>query len=191
VTSPTADPDVELANRNGRLHPSQRGKILDLNFWAAAVLVVAGIVGLVALVVKAVGDVGDANQLNEFTGKTTFSPVVMLIPDLLLMVLALALTGWFGFVCRRRLAEVRDGRLVVVTGWTHDFGKVSSKPRAPEQYPIYLYSIMERIRFTYLVANGHSYRLDDLKLQDRIQGERTNIVLSTPRTKILINVLPG
>jgi hypothetical protein len=181
----TADAEVELANRNGRLHPSQRGKILDFNFWAAAGLVVAGIAGLVALVVKAVGD---ANQLNGVTGK---SPVVMLIPDLLLMVLALALTGWFGFACRRRLAEVRDGRLVVVTGWTHDFGKVSSKPRAPEQYPIYLYSIMERIRFTYLVANGHSYRLDDLKLQERIQSERTNIVLSTPRTKILINVLPA
>ncbi|SEP45554.1 hypothetical protein [Amycolatopsis saalfeldensis] len=187
----TTSPDVELANRNGRLHPSQRWKILDLNFWAAAVLVVAGIVGMVALAVKAVGDVGDANQLNEVTGKTTISPVFMLIPDLLLMVLALALTGWFAFVCRRRLAEVRDGRLVVVTGWTHDFGKVSVRPTAPEQYPIYLYSMMKRIWFTYLVVNGHSYRIDDMKLQGRLQGERTNIVLSTPRTKILINVLPA
>ncbi|WP_328611732.1 hypothetical protein OG943_22310 [Amycolatopsis sp. NBC_00345] len=187
----TADAEVELANRNGRLHPSQRGKILDFNFWVAAVLVVAGIVGLVALVVKATGDVGDANQLNEVTGKTTFSPVVMLIPGLLLMVLALALTGWFAFVCRRRLAEVRDGRLVAVTGWTHDLGEVSGKHPAPGQYPIYLYSIMERIRFTYLLVNGQRYRLDDAKLRNRIRGERTNIVLSTPRTKILVNVLPG
>ena len=36
--------EVELANRNGRLHPSQRGKLLDFNFWTAAVLVVAGLV---------------------------------------------------------------------------------------------------------------------------------------------------
>ena len=189
----TADAEVGLANRNGRLHPSQRGKILDFNFWAATVLVVAGIVGLAFLVVKAVADVGEANQLNEVTGKTTFSPVLMLVPDLLLMVLALALTGWFAFVCRRRLAEVRDGRLVVVTGWTHDFGEVSGKRPAPGQYPypIYLYTIYERILFTYLVVNGHSYRLDDADLRNRVQGERTNIVLSTPRTKILINVLPA
>jgi hypothetical protein len=187
----TAAAEVEPANRNGRLHPSQRGKILDFNFWVAAVLVVAGIAGLAALVVKAVGDVGDANQLNDVTGKTTSSPVLTLIPDLLLMVLALALTGWFAFICRRRLAEVRDGRLVVVTGWTHDFGKVSVKPTAPGQYPIYLYSVMERVRFTYLVVNGHSYRLDDAELRNRVLGERTNIVLSTPRTKILINVLPA
>ncbi|WP_329064717.1 hypothetical protein [Amycolatopsis sp. NBC_01480] len=141
----TADAEVDLANRNGRLHPSQRGKILDFNFWAAAVLVVAGIAGLVALVVKAVGDVGDANRLND------------------------------------------------VTGWTHDFGEVSGKRPAPGQYPypIYLYTIYERIRFTYLVVNGHSYRLDDADLRNRVQGERTNIVLSTPRTKILINVLPA
>ncbi len=40
---------VEEANRSGRLHPSQRGKVLDGNFWTAAVLAVAGLVGAVLL----------------------------------------------------------------------------------------------------------------------------------------------
>lgn len=156
--------EVELANRNGRLHPSQRGKLLDFNFWTAAVLVVAGLVGTV---------------LTSTAGVATAAVPI------------LALTAWFAFVCVRRLGEVRSGRLVVVTGWTHDFGRVHGKQPERGQYPIYLYEIMERTWFTYLVAQEHSFRLDDRGLRARIQADRTNAVYLTPRTKLLINVLPA
>jgi hypothetical protein len=156
--------EVELANRNGRLHPSQRGKLLDFNFWTAAVLAVAG---LVAVVLVAATGAGAA------------------------AVPILALTAWFAFVCGRRLAEARSGRLLVVTGWTHDFGRVHGKRPERGQYPIYLYEIMERMWFTYLVAGDHSFRLDDRELRARIQAERTNAVYLTPRTKLLVNVLPA
>lgn len=156
--------EVELANRNGRLHPSQRGKLLDFNFWAAAVLVLAG----PALTALAIADGAAAAAV----------PI-------------LAVTAWFAFVCGRRLAEVGSGRLVVVTGWTHDFGKVHGKRPERGQYPIYLYTIMERIWFTYLVVQDRSFRLDDRELRARIQADRTNAVYLTPRTKLLINVLPA
>jgi hypothetical protein len=160
----TGQAEVELANRNGRLHPSQRGKLLDFNFWTAAVLAVAGLVAVVVLVAA-----GGA-----------VAAVPILVP-----------AAWFAFVCWRRLAEVRGGRLVVVTGWTHDFGKVHGKRPERGRYPIYLYTIMERVWFTYLVVDDHGYRLDDRELRARIQAERTNAVYLTPRTKLLINVLPA
>ncbi|MEU8633470.1 hypothetical protein AB0C38_14960 [Amycolatopsis sp. NPDC048633] len=156
--------DVELANRNGRLHPSQRGKLLDFTFWTAAVLVVAGLV----TAALAVADGAAAAAV----------PI-------------LAVTAWFAFVCGRRLSEVTSGRLVVVTGWTHDFGKVHGKRPERGQFPIYVYEIMERMWFTYLVAGDRSFRLDDRELRARIQAERTNAVYLTPRTKLLVNVLPA
>lgn len=160
----TEQAEVELANRNGRLHPSQRRKLLDFNFWTAAVLVIAGVV----LAGLAVADSAAAAAL----------PI-------------LAVTAWFAFVCGRRLAEAGSGRLVVVTGWTHDFGKVHGKRPDRGQYPIYLYTVMERMWFTYLVVEDRSFRLDDRELRARIQAERTNAVYLTPRTKTLINVLPA
>ncbi|VVJ20663.1 Uncharacterised protein [Amycolatopsis camponoti] len=160
----TEQAEVELANRNGRLHPSQRRKLLDFNFWAAVVLVLAGL-WTAALAI-------------------TDGVAAALVP-------ILAATAWFAFVCGRRLSEVGSGRLVVITGWTHDFGKVHGKRPERGQYPIYLYTIMERIWFTYLVVQDRSFRLDDRALRERIQPERTNAVYLTPRTKTLINVLPA
>jgi hypothetical protein len=184
--------EVELANRNGRLHPSQRGKILDANFWVPAVLVVAGIVGLVALPIKAIVDARELSGFRSAFPKASASSTAgTVLPTIALMIPLLAVVAWFAFVCWRRLSEVRDGRLVMVTGWTHDFGKVHGKAPAKGQYPIYLYTIMQRIWFTYLVVYDREYRLDDRKLRERIQGERNNIVLTTPRSKILINVLPA
>ncbi|MCR6483269.1 hypothetical protein M8542_10620 [Amycolatopsis sp. OK19-0408] len=156
--------DVELANREGRLHPSQRGKLLDGTFWTAAVLVLAGLV----LTSLAIAD-----------GVAAATVPILLV------------TAWFAFVCGRRLAEAGSGRLVVVTGWTHDFGKVHGKRPEPGQYPIYLYTVMDRMWFTYLVVEGRSFRLDDRELRARIQAERTNAVYLTPRTKLLVNVLPA
>lgn len=154
---------VEEANRSGRLHPSQRGKVLDGNFWTAAVLAVAGIVG--AIVLASSGGAGLATAV----------PV-------------LALVVWFAFVCLRRLAEVRDGRLVAITGWTHDCGR----EQAGQEYPIELRETRNRgAVWHYLHAGGQTYRVDDRALWARIQPERTNTVLMTPRSKLLVNVIPA
>jgi len=156
--------NVEEANRSGRLHPSQRGKVLDGNFWTAAVLAVAGIAAAVFLA----GYGGSA-------ALTTAVPI-------------LALVAWFAFVCLRRLAEVRDGRLVAITGWTHDCGK----ERPAQEYPIELRETRNRgAVWHYLHAGGQTYRVDDRALWARIQPERTNTVLMTPRSKLLVNVIPA
>ncbi|GLY39437.1 hypothetical protein Amsp01_054610 [Amycolatopsis sp. NBRC 101858] len=158
--------EVELANRHGRLHPSQRGKLLDLNFWVAAVLVVAGLV--VAVLLAAV-----AETAAEVLG--TLVPI-------------LAITAWFAFVCRRRLADVRSGQLVATTGWTHDFGR----QRPEGDYPIALSTRLSQgyNEHFYLKAGGRTYPLER-KLRERIRPEQVNTVLIAPRSKLLINVLPA
>ena len=105
-------PEVELANRQGRLHPSQRKAVLDGTFWLTAVLAAAGLVTAVVLPVATV-------DTRFGTGLAAASVVGALGPAIPI----LALACWFAVVCRRRLADVRDGRLVAITGWTHDFGR--------------------------------------------------------------------
>jgi hypothetical protein len=155
-------PEVELANRDGRLHPAQRGALLDLNFWVAAALVVAGLVATVGLAVAG-------------------APVAA-VP-------LLAITGWFTFVCWRRLADAFGGRLVAVTGWTHDFDTA----RLTDEYPIGLHRSPEGFKslesFS-LRAGGRTYPLER-KLRERIQPGRNNTVLVAPRSKLLVNVLPA
>jgi len=182
------EPGVELANRNGRLHPTQRGKVLDGNFWVPALLVVAGIASLVYLPIKAVADAKEASSIhNEFPSASVGGTTGTVLPTLGLMVPIAALVAWFAFVCWRRLSEVRDGRLVEITGWTHDFGR----NRPTGQYPIELHTAFHRGRQYYLTANRRTYVLTDRKLRERIQAERNNTVFLTPRTRLLINVLPG
>ncbi len=155
-------PGVELANRNGRLHPAQRGALLDLNFWVAAALVIAGLVVTVSLAVAG-------------------APVAA-VP-------LLAVTGWFAFVCWRRLADAFGGRLVAVTGWTHDFDTAV----LTDEYPIGLHRSPEGFKslesFS-LRAGGRTYPLER-KLRERIQPGRNNTVLVAPRSKLLVNVLPA
>ncbi|WP_372666709.1 hypothetical protein [Amycolatopsis kentuckyensis] len=160
-------PEVELANRTGRLHPSQRGKLLDLTFWFAAVAGLAALVATVgiALVAETAGEV--------------LGTVVPL----------LAITGWFAFVCWRRLADAFGGQLAAVTGWTHDFDSA----RLTDEYPIGLHRSPEGFKslesFS-LRAGGRTYPLER-KLRERIRPDRVNTVLIAPRSKLLINVLPA
>ncbi len=159
--------EVELANRNGQLHPAQRGKLLDLNFWAAAVVAVAGVV--VAVLIATVADTA-----GEVLG--TVVPI-------------LALTAWFAYICWRRLADVSGGRLLSVTGWTHDFDTA----RLTDEYPIGLHHSpagFKSIETFSLRAGGRTYPLER-KLRERIRPDRVNTVLVTPRSKLLINVLPA
>ncbi|GHG00519.1 MULTISPECIES: hypothetical protein [Amycolatopsis] len=160
-------PEVELANRNGRLHPAQRGALLDLTFWLTAAVVIAGLVVTVSLALVA----------------TTAGEVLGTVVPLL------AITGWFAFVCWRRLADAFGGRLAVVTGWTHDFGTA----RLTDEYPIGLHRSPEGFKslesFS-LRAGGRTYPLER-KLRERIRPDRVNTVLIAPRSKVLINVLPA
>jgi hypothetical protein len=159
--------EVELANRNGRLHPAQRGKLLDLTFWAAAVVAIAGLVVAVLIALA-------ADTAGEVLG--TVVPI-------------LALTAWFAYVCWRRLADVGGGRLLAVTGWTHDFDTA----RLTDEYPIGLRHSpagFKSIETFSLRAGGRTYPLER-KLRERIRPDQVNTVLIAPRTKLLINVLPA
>jgi hypothetical protein len=163
----TEQAEVELANRTGRLHPAQRGTLLDLNFWAAAVLALAGLVAAVLLALV-------AGTAGEVLG--TVVPI-------------LAAVAWFAYVCRRRLADVGEGRLVAVTGWTHDFGTA----RLTDEYPIGLHHSpagFKSVETFSLRAGGRTYPLER-KLRERIRPDRVNTVLLTPRSKLLVNVLPA
>ena len=168
--------EVELANKQGRLHPSQRKLVLDLNFWLPVLLAIAGIVALVVIPVGALAG----------TAGTGVSAAGALGP----MVPILALVVWFAFVSGRRLADVRDGRLVAITGWTHDFGR----QRPDREYPVMLFTRLSRgmNEYYFLKAGGKEFPLyRGTHLRERIQPERNNTVLVTPRSKILINVLPA
>jgi hypothetical protein len=160
-------PEVELANRSGRLHPEQRGALLGLTFWMTAAVVIAGIVVTVSLALVA-----------ETAGEVLGTVVPLL-----------AITGWFAFVCWRRLADAFGGRLVAVTGWTHDFDSA----RLTDEYPIGLHRSPEGFKslesFS-LRAGGRTYPLER-KLRERIRPDRVNTVLIAPRSKVLINVLPA
>lgn len=163
----SAPPEVELANRGGRLHPSQRGKLLDLNFWAAAVLGLAVLVAAVALALAA-----------ETAGEVLGTVVPLL-----------AIAGWFAYVCGRRLADVSSGRLVAITGWTHDFDTA----RTTDEYPIGLHHSpagFKSVETFSLRAGGRTYPLERA-LRGRIRPDQVNTVLVTPRSKLLVNVLPG
>jgi hypothetical protein len=158
---------VEPANRGGRLHPAQRGALLDLNFWVAAVLAVAGLVLTVGLGLVA-----------ESAGEVLGTVVPLL-----------AITGWFAFVCWRRLADAFGGRLATVTGWTHDFDTA----RVTDEYPIGLHRSppgFKSLESFSLRAGGRTYPLER-KLRERIRPDRVNTVLIAPRSKVLINVLPA
>lgn len=171
--------EVELANRQGRLHPSQRGKVLDGSFWLAAVFAVAGIVTAVVIPATAI----DTRFGARLTASTVAAALGTAIP-------VLVLAAWLAFVCGRRLADVRAGRLVAITGWTHDFGR----RRPDREYPIALSTRLSKgmNEHHYLAAGGKEYQLySTTGLRERIQADRANTVYVTPKSKVLINVLPA
>ena len=170
--------EVELANRQGRLHPSQRGKVLDGSFWLAAVFAVAGVVAAVVIPATTI-DTRFGAGLASSSATAAFGTA---IPILLL-------AAWLTFVCWRRLADLRAGRLVVITGWTRDFGRQRPDPGCPIALSTRLSKGMNE--HFYLTAGGKEFQLYSKELRARIQAERTNAVYLTPRTKLLINVLPA
>jgi hypothetical protein len=170
--------EVELANRQGRLHPSQRGKVLDSSFWLAAIFAVAGVVTAVVIPATTI----DTRFGAGLASSSVAAALATAIP-------VLALAAWLTFVCGRRLADLQAGRLIVITGWTRDFGR----QRPDRECPIALSTRLSKgmNEHYYLTAGGKEFQLYSKELRARIQVERTNAVYLTPRAKLLINVLPA
>ncbi len=171
--------EVEPANRQGLLHPSQRKMVLDSTFWLAAIVAAAGLVTAVVLPVTTI----DTRFGTGLASASVAAALGTAIP-------ILALAAWLAFVAWRRLADVRDGRLVAITGWTHDFGR----QRPDREYPVMLYTRLSKgmNEQYFLKAGGKEFRIYRLThLHERIQPDRNNTVYVTPRSKLLINVLPA
>ncbi|MBB1157360.1 MULTISPECIES: hypothetical protein [Amycolatopsis] len=181
---------ADQANREGRLHPSQRRMVLDGNFWTL-VLVLLVLVALAVLTPIWFGIspamIRTTNDLNAYFGKPLVSYWSKNAPLFIMSLVFLVGAVYPGRAIGRRLADWRGGKADVVTGLTHDFGHVQHRPSGVLP-PMYLYEITERIPFTYLVVNGKSYRLDP-DLRSRVLGGRANGAVFTPRSKILVNVV--
>jgi len=157
--------EVDRANFAGRLHPSQRGKVLD-NLWIGVFLVVAGVV-ILAIAPKDSGAMFFAYML----------PVIVML-------------GFGLWMSVRRLLDVSQGKLVPFTGWTQD-GGVHRGRQGPQEYPIVVYTSLSRGANTvYNVrVGGQVFRIKK-ELYTRIQPGRNNTAFLTPHTKQLINVAP-
>lgn len=181
---------ADQANREGKLHPSQRRMVLDGNFWTL-VLVLLVLVALAVLTPIWFGIspamIQTTNNLNAYFGKPLVSywskNASLYVMSLVFLVIAV----YPGRAIRRRLTDWRGGKVDVVAGLTQDFGHVQHRPSGVLP-PMYLYEITERIAFTYLVVNGKSYRLDP-DLKSRVLGGRVNGAVFVPRSKILVNVI--
>jgi hypothetical protein len=157
---------VDRANFAGRLHPSQRGKVLN-NLWLGLFLVVAGVF------VLAIAPHGLGASFVLY-----MSPVILM----------LAFGLW---MCIGRFLELFQGKLVAFTGWAHDDGLHRGRQPMPE-YPIVRYTTRTNggtIQYNLRVGD-RGFSMIDRELYARIQPERNNTAFLTPRTKRLINVAP-
>ncbi|MGW7531203.1 hypothetical protein [Amycolatopsis sp. NPDC054798] len=190
MSSETVQAAADQANREGRLHPSQRTTVLNAGFSMAVLWIVLFAAAAVAAPLG-IGVSGEElrslNAVHADVGTAPVSYWSMNWPVYLLTVFFLALAVFPARVAWRRLAEVRGGKVDAVAGWTHDYGHVTKVP-ARGQHAMYLYEMTDRMTFTYLVVHGKTYRLDH-DLRQRVLGGRTNAAFFTPRSKILVNVV--
>ncbi|WP_275294383.1 MULTISPECIES: hypothetical protein [unclassified Amycolatopsis] len=190
MSSETVQAAADQANREGRLHPSQRTMILNAGFSMAVVWIIlfvaAAIMAPIGIGVSA-DQVRGLDQLHADAGLPPVSYWSLNWQVYLLTVFFLALAVFPARLIWRRVAEVRSGKLDVVPGWTHDYGHVTKIPPRG-QHAMYLYEMTDRMTFTYLVVHGKTYRLD-YDMRQRVLGNRTNAAILTPRSKILVNVV--
>ncbi|WP_116205979.1 hypothetical protein [Amycolatopsis circi] len=190
MSSETVQAAADQANREGRLHPSQRTMVLNAGFSMAVVWI---ILFVAAAVMAPIGigvssdEVRGLNELHTDAGLPPVSYWSLNWQVYLLTVFFLVLAVFPGRLIWRRLAEVRSGKLDVVPGWTYDYGHVHKAPSGG-QHAMYMYEVTERMTFTYFVVQGKSHRLD-YDMRQRVLGSRTNAAILTPRSKILVNVV--
>lgn len=186
----TVQAAADQANREGRLHPSQRNMVLDGNFWTL-VLVLLVLIALAVLTPIKIGtspaEIRTSNDLAASLHEPLTSYWSQNAPLFVMSLVWLVLAVYPGRAIWRRTADWRGGKVTVIPGLTHDFGHVQHRPSGVLP-PMYLYEITERISFTYLVVNGKSYRLDP-DLRSRVLGGRTNAAVFSPRSKLLVNVV--
>jgi hypothetical protein len=165
------DAEVELANRNGRLHPSQRGEVLDWYFWIS--LVVGILMAALVIILPLATDILSGANAGETYAALPFG-----------VLLAVACLG----LCWRRYRDL-NRPLTVISGWTHDFGNA----RLTDEYPIGMrfqpqaYKTVERREVR---AGGKTYQLTT-QMWARLQSDRNNTLCVLPRTKVLVNVIPS
>ncbi|WP_409463565.1 hypothetical protein [Amycolatopsis sp. GA6-003] len=190
MSSETVQAAADQANREGRLHPSQRKMVLNAGFSMAVVWIIlfaaAAVLAPIGIGVSS-DELRNLNAVKADLGAPPVSYWSMNWPVYLLTVLFLALAVLPARIIWRRLAEVRSGKLEVVRGWTYDYGHVHKAPSGG-QHAMYMYEVTERMTFTYFVVQGKSHRLD-YDLRQRVLGNRTNAAILTPRSKILVNVV--
>ncbi|WP_409186396.1 hypothetical protein F9C11_20050 [Amycolatopsis sp. VS8301801F10] len=190
MSSETVQAAADQANREGRLHPSQRKMVLNAGFSMAVVWIIlfaaAAVLAPIGIGVSS-DELRNLNAVKADLGAPQVSYWSMNWPVYLLTALFLALAVLPARIIWRRLAEVRSGKLEVVRGWTYDYGHVHKAPSGG-QHAMYMYEVTERMTFTYFVVQGKSHRLD-YDLRQRVLGNRTNAAILTPRSKILVNVV--
>ncbi|MET9259778.1 hypothetical protein [Amycolatopsis sp. NPDC004079] len=190
MTEQAVQAAADQANREGKLHPSQRRMVLDGNFWTLVVVLLV-LIALAVLTPIKIGmspsEIRTSNDLAAFLHEPLTSYWSQNAPLFVMSLVWLVLAVYPGRAIWRRTADWREGKVTVVPGLTHDFGHVQHRPSGVLP-PMYLYEITERIPFTYLVVNGKRYRLDP-DLKSRVLGGRTNGAVFAPRSKLLVNVV--
>ncbi|MFF4595814.1 hypothetical protein ACQPXB_34515 [Amycolatopsis sp. CA-161197] len=163
--------EIATANLAGRLHPSQRRIVLDFTFWLC--LVVGVIAALLCVVLPTATNVFEGPQRAESLGAFPFIVLLALVCLVL---------------CARRYRDLHRP-LVVVSGWTHDFGRSPTT----DAYPIGLFhspgSTHTMARWEVRVG-GKTYSTDR-ETWEKIKPERNNTLCLYPKTKLIINVIPS
>jgi hypothetical protein len=171
VTTPASPTEVNAANLAGRVHPSQRGQVLDGVFWISLVVGIL-MAALVIILPLATGILSGPNA-GESYAALPFG-----------VLLAVACLG----LCWRRYRDLHRP-LTVISGWTHDFGN----GRLTDEYPIGMrfqpqaYKSVERREVR---AGGRTYQLTP-QMWALLHADRNNTLCLLPRTKVLVNVIPS
>jgi hypothetical protein len=171
MTAPVSPAEVAAANLAGRLHPSQRGLLLDLAFRVALVVGIA--MAALAIVLPLTTDI--------FSGAKSGQSIAA-IPFVILVAVVCLVFCW------RRYRDL-SRPLILITGWTHHFGRAN----CTDEYPIGLR--YEPGGITYgerreMRAGGKTY-LPTEEMWALIQPNRNNTVCLLPRSKVLVNVIPS
>ncbi|WP_326837635.1 hypothetical protein VSH64_22570 [Amycolatopsis rhabdoformis] len=163
-----ADPEeVARANREGRLHPSQRRDVINSAFWLVVIVFAFGIWALATLPY----------------GTTDIIVAAVAIG------VGMALCAGY---CLYRLNIVRRAKVVTFTGFTHDAQDHRPLPPA-DRYPILVYTQRSRGNNPYYWAafDGLRRPLLPKSLYEQLKPDQENTLVLIPNRKQVINVIPA
>lgn len=158
--------EVDRLNREGRLHPTQRWKIIDFGFWLVVFMFVIGVLALATLPY----------------GTTAITVAAVAI--------GVGMAACAGY-CLYRLTIVWRGKVVTFTGYTHDAEAHRPLP-PPEQFPIVVYSEHIRAGWNYWVRfDGLRRLMIPGGLHPRVRPDQENTIVLIPNRKQIVNVIPS